>query len=133
MYEVKFRNGAIYRTGLADSKDEAVYHAWIVYQNARMHKTHHELGEFDTIEDFAESIVVTHIPDRKLYSNLTLEIIRYVNNMDIEDKSRDEEFNSLSPNEVFHIRLEYEGLIGYDYWIKSLVKEVYGIDLDAIK
>lgn len=36
----------------------------------------------------------------------------------------------ISPTEVFIKLLEYEGIIGYDYWIKSTISRVYGVEIE---
>lgn len=41
-----------------------------------------------------------------------------------------EKNTELSNNEVFRAILEYEGLISYDNWIKSIVCRVYEIKLN---
>ncbi|MGN0710162.1 MAG: hypothetical protein ACI4LO_00270 [Anaerovoracaceae bacterium] len=38
-----------------------------------------------------------------------------------------------TPNELFEVILEYEGLSGYGMKIKKWIKELYGIDLDAVE
>jgi len=41
-----------------------------------------------------------------------------------------EEIEAMSRDEMFRAVLEYEGIMGYDDWIKELVLQVYGIDLN---
>ena len=41
-----------------------------------------------------------------------------------------EEIEAMSRDEMFRAVLEYEGIMGYDDWIKKLVLQVYGIDLN---
>jgi len=41
-----------------------------------------------------------------------------------------EEIEVMSRDEMFRAVLEYEGIMGYDDWIKELVLQVYGIDLN---
>lgn len=38
----------------------------------------------------------------------------------------------LTPNEIFDIVLDYEGIIGYGDTIRNMVKSIYGVDLTAI-
>lgn len=40
-----------------------------------------------------------------------------------------EENDILTPDEVFEIVLDWEGIIGYASWIRRLVKRVYGVTL----
>ena len=35
----------------------------------------------------------------------------------------------ISKDEVFKRLLEYEGIIGYEYWIKSKISRIYSIEL----
>lgn len=41
-----------------------------------------------------------------------------------------EEIEAMSRDEMFRAVLEYEGIMNYDDWIKELVLQVYGIDLN---
>lgn len=41
-----------------------------------------------------------------------------------------EDIDSMSRDEMFRALLDYEGLMNYDEWIKELVLQVYGIDLN---
>ena len=41
-----------------------------------------------------------------------------------------EEIDSISRDEMFRALLGYEGIINHDKWIKELVLQVYGIDLN---
>ena len=41
-----------------------------------------------------------------------------------------QEVDSMSRDEMFSAVLGYEGICNYDNWIKELVLEVYGIDLN---
>lgn len=49
-----------------------------------------------------------------------------VNELEI-DKT---EVEYMSSNEIFDAILNYEGLCGYGTWIRNLVSEVYGVQLD---
>jgi hypothetical protein len=40
---------------------------------------------------------------------------------------------SMPPNEVFGLVLQWEGIIGYDYKIKSWIKDIYGVDLEGVE
>lgn len=41
----------------------------------------------------------------------------------------------ISSNEIFKALLEYEGIIGYDFWLKCRIAEIYGefIDKECIE
>lgn len=41
-----------------------------------------------------------------------------------------QEIDNMSRDEMFRAVLDYEGIINYDEWIKELVLQVYGIDLN---
>ena len=60
---------------------------------------------------------------RKLDINL---LGRLIIDLDLTKK----EINAMSRDEMFRALLEYEGIINYDDWIKELVLQVYGIDLN---
>ena len=59
---------------------------------------------------------------RKLDPNL---LCRLILDMDYSG----EEIDRMSRDEMFQAILENEGIIGYAAWIKELVLQVYGIDL----
>lgn len=56
--------------------------------------------------------------------------MEYIYNRLIECECTVLEISRMSKNEMFEYLLNYEGLIGYDYWIKSLVKDLYGITIE---
>ena len=41
-----------------------------------------------------------------------------------------QEIDAMSRDEMFRAVMEYEGIMGYDDWIKELVLQIYGIDLN---
>ena len=51
---------------------------------------------------------------------------RLIIDLDLSKK----EINDMSRDEIFRALLEYEGIMNYDEWIKELVLQVYGIDLN---
>jgi len=63
-------------------------------------------------------------------------IIRYLRQrkgLNVDDTHLDEHFQSMSPSHVFSEILEWNGLLGgWDFTIKGWIKDIYGIDLDAI-
>lgn len=64
------------------------------------------------------------------YNEAVLKSLRSIEDMDINDTSRDEEFQNMDPREVLDIILSYEGIIGYTSWILELIKNIYNIQLD---
>ena len=44
----------------------------------------------------------------------------------------EEEISIMSKSEILEAILHYEGIIGYTSWIKNLINDIYGIDLDEI-
>lgn len=65
------------------------------------------------------------------YPEYILKVLRLYNGLDEEDTSRDEEFRTWSPAEVFEAVLNYEGLINYDSWIIHRIKDIFNVDLNA--
>lgn len=49
--------------------------------------------------------------------------------LDVDDTSRDEYINSMSRNEAFGRVLEWEGIIGYDQRIMSIVEDIFDVKL----
>ena len=58
--------------------------------------------------------------------------LRQRKGLEPDDTTRDNEINTLTPNEAFEEVLEWDGLIGYAYIIKRWIEDIYGIDLDAM-
>lgn len=44
----------------------------------------------------------------------------------------EEEISIMSKSEILEAILHYEGIIGYTSWIKNLINDIYGLDLDEI-
>lgn len=65
------------------------------------------------------------------YNESVLKSLRDIEDLDINDTSRDEEFQELEPREVFDKILRYEGFIGYTSWILMLIQEVYKVQLET--
>lgn len=64
------------------------------------------------------------------YNEAVLKSLRNIEDMDINDTSRDEEFQYMTPREVLDTILRYEGIIGYTSWILELIKNIYKVQLD---
>lgn len=58
--------------------------------------------------------------------------IRQRFDMSGSDTSKDDIINEMTPDEVFEEVCEWHGLIGYDYTIKSWIRDIYNIDLDEL-
>lgn len=57
------------------------------------------------------------------------EICKDLDPRDTDYTNYDEEFNQMSPEEVFQTLLDYEGIIGYATKILTWVESIYGIAL----
>jgi len=57
------------------------------------------------------------------------EICKDLDPRDTDYTNYDEEFNQMSPEEVFQTLLEYEGIYGYAGKIMSWVESIYGVAL----
>lgn len=64
------------------------------------------------------------------YNEAVLKSLRDIEDMNINDTSRDEEFQNMTPREVLDTLLRYEGIIGYTSWILELIKNIYKVQLD---
>lgn len=64
------------------------------------------------------------------YNEAVLKSLRSIEDMNINDTSRDEEFQNMDPRKVLDMILSYEGIIGYTSWILELIKNIYNIQLD---
>lgn len=53
-------------------------------------------------------------------------------NLDLKrgDTSKDNEINSMSPNEIFDRWCEWNGLINYSKMLRAVIGSIYGIDID---
>lgn len=61
-----------------------------------------------------------------------LKILAKTMDREVDDPVVLQEFNTMSPNELFDLVCTWEGMIGYSYEIKSWVKDIYGVDLDEL-
>lgn len=80
------------------------------------------------MEKQKQKVEIYKIP--KDISNTDYYVVNGITHEDIEIS--EEEFNSLTPNEIFDKYCDYEGLINYGGWIRGLVKQIYEIDLNEI-
>ena len=69
------------------------------------------------------------IEDSNTYPEYVMKNIRQNLGLEPNDTSMDSEINNMSKREVFSRCLEWEGIIGYEYKILSLVSEIFGVDL----
>lgn len=67
------------------------------------------------------------------YPENIMATIRLYHGMDNMDTSRDEEFGSYTPNEVFEIVTAYAGLKSFSYVIKNWINNIYGVNLDSVE
>ena len=67
------------------------------------------------------------------YPESIMRILRQRDGLDKLDLSKDDRFNSYTPNEAFKAVLEYEGIVGFESTIKEWIVSIYGISLDAIR
>lgn len=67
-----------------------------------------------------------------MYQNYPEHIINRLKDredMEYEDKSKDEYFQNLSPKTVLNELLEWEGIFGYTNMILELIKDIYKVQL----
>jgi len=69
------------------------------------------------------------IEEDNTYPEYVMESVRQNLGLEADDMSMDSEINGMSKREVFARCLEWEGIIGYEYKILSLVSEIFGVDL----
>lgn len=68
------------------------------------------------------------------YPESIIRFLRLREGLDEDDTHLDEHFQSMSPSHVFSEILEWNGLLGgWDFTIKGWIKDIYGIDLDAVE
>lgn len=68
------------------------------------------------------------------YPESIIRFLRLRMGLDEDDTHLDEHFQSMSPSHVFSWVLEWNGLlVGWDFTIKGWIKDIYGIDLDAVE
>lgn len=65
------------------------------------------------------------------YPDYVLEAVRQSRGLEEDDTSRDEEFLTWSPEEIFEAVLNWEGLIGYGSWIINRIKDIFKVDLTS--
>jgi hypothetical protein len=67
-----------------------------------------------------------------VYSESVLKVLREFNSLEEDDTSKDDEFNSLTSNEVFEQYCKWNGLMGSLHLrLKAWVKDIYDVDLDV--
>lgn len=64
------------------------------------------------------------------YPENILEVLRERNELEEDDTSMDEYFQTISPDEVFDEILEWEGIIGYTHEILSWIQDIYKVRLN---
>lgn len=69
-----------------------------------------------------------------MYSESIMKSLRQRQGLDAMDTSADQELITKSKNEVFSEVCIWDGLLGgYDSVIKSWIKDIYGVDLNATR
>ena len=66
------------------------------------------------------------------YPEYIVKKLRKRRGLDENDTCEDNFINEYSQSEVFSEVLTWDGLIGWDYYIKEYVKDIYGLDLDEL-
>ena len=62
------------------------------------------------------------------YPEYIMKKVRQRIGLELNDNSKDEEIEIMSPGEIIDAVLEWEGIIGYTEFIVDLVFDVYGFD-----
>jgi len=83
-----------------------------------------EVKEMEEIENMKE---VSSMQNK--YPDNIMVLLRDIHDLEPKDTSRDEEFNNMTPNEVFNSVLNWEGIIHYSDTIIGWVKDIYGVSL----
>lgn len=66
---------------------------------------------------------------KNTYPEYIMQNVRQNLGLESDDTSMDSEINNMSKREVFARCLEWEGIIGYEYKILSLINEIFCVDL----
>jgi hypothetical protein len=66
------------------------------------------------------------------YKEHLMKKLREMRDLEDDDTSRDTEIWADTPNEIFDTVLKFDGIIGYSTRIKGYIKDIYGVDLDAL-
>lgn len=64
------------------------------------------------------------------YPEYIIQRLKDRRDIDYSDKTRDEEFQNMSPREVFEDILEWEGICGYTSLILTWIEDIYKVKLD---
>lgn len=64
------------------------------------------------------------------YSEHIMEYVRQNLGLDKYDTSKDNDINEMSKNDIFERVCNWNNLYWYSEYIKSWIKDIYGIDLD---
>lgn len=63
------------------------------------------------------------------YPEYILKILRQRHDLEQNDTLHDEQLQRYEPEQVFRIMLEWEGILGYDTQILSLIYDIFGVNL----
>ena len=91
-------------------------------------------GGYDDVADYLLDqtgwcVESFEIEDNNTYPEYVMKNVRQNLGLEPNDTSMDSEINNMSKREVFARCLEWEGIIGYEYKILSLISEIFGVDL----
>jgi hypothetical protein len=62
-----------------------------------------------------------------MYSEWMMKKVRQALGLEPDDKSMDDDINTMSRQEVFHLFLLWEGITGYTEKILSAIEDIYNI------
>jgi len=64
------------------------------------------------------------------YPEYIMKFVRMHHGLEDYDNSQDKDINDMSHDEVLDACLEWEGIMGYGYTIRSWIKDIYGVKLE---
>lgn len=70
-----------------------------------------------------------HMKEVNMYPEYIMQKVRQHLGLEEYDTSRDDEINNMTHDSVFSHCLEWEGIIGYVYMIRDLVRDIYWVTL----
>lgn len=90
-------------------------------------------GYFKEVEDMVtitklSAAASTVVPK---YSAHIMDMVRQHIGLEPGDTSRDEEINNMTRDSIFDHCLEWEGIIGYGYQIRSWIEDIYGVNVST--
>lgn len=99
--------------------------------------TEEELNDQEVIKQTIDKLNAYQekvISNTNSYPEYVMQNLRQRRGLDKYDTSLDDQLSNMSKDNAFKDVVNWNGLLGgYDYTIKSWVKDIYGVDLDNIK